>query len=405
MCFLTTRSMWTSCCGRRKEIWTRSFDIYLVLVNQMINCQWIGNYSGQTNGVAVVDLDEIDGHYVGYAYLVNANRALPTVAVTFTTIGTPNFFKLNLTPQVVHPRTGELLSITDAQSLYSGVTFAKSVTADINLVGNTLQVNWLADHGVTSTANLTKSLAGAPSDLQSRTMSWDQFKLRINVLAPRQFVFRGQAHPHRLRTYFHRTGRANLRRFLSDDIPALHRHLTARTKHVFNLLVPDENGAFFNLVQHHGYPTPLLDWTYSPYVAAYFAFRGIKSSDAAKAKPTDYARIFLFDKQRWAKDFPQLYQLTPNCLHFSLQEFLAIENERIVPQQGISGLTNVDDIESYVRANEVTQNTTYLTAIDVPHSERDIVMRELRMMGITAGSLFPGLDGACEELRERHFKI
>jgi hypothetical protein len=30
-------------------------------------------------------------------------------------------------------------------------------------------------------------------------------------------------------------------------------------------------------------------------------------------------------------------------------------------------------------------------------------MRELALMGITAGSLFPGLDGACEELRERLF--
>jgi len=26
-------------------------------------------------------------------------------------------------------------------------------------------------------------------------------------------------------------------------------------------------------------------------------------------------------------------------------------------------------------------------------------------MGITAGSLFPGLDGACEELRERFFEF
>jgi hypothetical protein len=30
-------------------------------------------------------------------------------------------------------------------------------------------------------------------------------------------------------------------------------------------------------------------------------------------------------------------------------------------------------------------------------------MRELALMGITAGALFPGLDGSCEELRERLF--
>jgi hypothetical protein len=30
-------------------------------------------------------------------------------------------------------------------------------------------------------------------------------------------------------------------------------------------------------------------------------------------------------------------------------------------------------------------------------------MQELSFMGITAGSLFPGLDGACEGLREKMF--
>ena len=33
------------------------------------------------------------------------------------------------------------------------------------------------------------------------------------------------------------------------------------------------------------------------------------------------------------------------------------------------------------------------------------VMTERRLMGITAGSLFPGLDGACEELKEKLFSV
>ena len=62
----------------------------------------------------------------------------------------------------------------------------------------------------------------------------------------------------------------------------------------------------------------------------------------------------------------------------------------------------MDDIESYIRYLE-TPDRQFLRIIDLPVNERPIIMRELSVMGITAGSLFPGLDGACEELRERLF--
>jgi hypothetical protein len=34
--------------------------------------------------------------------------------------------------------------------------------------------------------------------------------------------------------------------------------------------------------------------------------------------------------------------------HFSIAEFIAIDNERMIPQQSISAITNVDDIETYI---------------------------------------------------------
>jgi hypothetical protein len=45
----------------------------------------------------------------------------------------------------------------------------------------------------------------------------------------------------------------------------------------------------------------------------------------------------------------------------------------------------------------------YIEVFDLAAGKRQYIMDELALMGITAGALFPGLDGACESLRERNF--
>lgn len=52
---------------------------------------------------------------------------------------------------------------------------------------------------------------------------------------------------------------------------------------------------------------------------------------------------------------------------------------------------------------ELVHKKKYLEAFDLAASDRDYIMKELALMGVTAGALFPGLDGACESLKERNF--
>jgi hypothetical protein len=71
-----------------------------------------------------------------------------------------------------------------------------------------------------------------------------------------------------------------------------------------------------------------------------------------------------------------------------MTEFIAVENERMIPQQAVSMITNADDMERYIKSKE-TQEKKYLGAIDLPLSERRRVLSELGYMGITAGLWVP----------------
>jgi hypothetical protein len=372
-----------------------------------LNGQWLGKFTGSNNGYAIINIDDRGDHYEGVAYMHSDNTALPSTYAYFRTTDKSESSKLNKVPVYpINPTTKTVDSWENVKKYYGdNIVFSKHVDVEGNWNQESLKLNWKTDLGFEGYCELPKSSVDKPSEyIPKRIDGWNNYKKHVADMEPRKFIFRGQNGQRRLRTRFHRTGRANVNRFVNDDIPTLYRHLSARTHHIFNLKDPEENGAFYNLVQHHGYPTPLLDWTYSPYVAAFFAYRDITNLQALKAADNEKVRIFVFDKQQWENDFVKSFVLATSFLHLSVMDFVAINNERMIPQQAVSTVTNIDDIEAYIKSRE-TEHKKYLNIIDLPVKDRKEVMRELSYMGITAGSLFPGLDGACEELKERFFEV
>jgi hypothetical protein len=368
--------------------------------------QWIGKFEGTTAGDMILNVEELEDSYEAVAHLLPPDNKIPSVAASFKTPNKNSPFQL---------RTDQLYAFDPTSRFPEPWNKVKQHFPDMNFSSyadvsgswdqKSLTLDWKTDLGAIGHAVLERSRAEGPSDLEAKEMNWSEFKNHIETLKTRALIFRGQCKPWRLRTKFHRSGRSNLYRYRNEDIPQLHRHLSARTKHLFDLAIPDQFGSFCSMIQHHGYPTPMLDWSRSPYVAAFFAYRTVSAEVVAKAGPNDKVRIHVFEEQLWKTTFPQFPNMLFPGLHVSVIEFVALENERLIPQQGVSTVTNVDDVETYVQSCEPDRNAAYLTSYDLPIKERSKVMGELSYMGITAGSLFPGLDGACEELRERNFDL
>lgn len=365
--------------------------------------QWLGKYASNTTGNLLIDIDEVEGRFHGYAVIQPDQQGMPIIFTRFLTDNISNTQELTVNLFCLDPRSFDPADWKTVEHFFPGTTLAETATAKLHDGGDTLEVEWTSPVGTLGKASLPRTKAGEKSLLPPIAVkSWNEFKEYVDTLPRHHYAFRGQqSNEWKLRTSFHRTGRANLERYSLVDIPAVSKHLSAQTTHLFDLANNLQYGAFVSLIQHHGYPTPLLDWTHSPYVAAFFAYRGLQKG-VPDVDRSGSVRIFQFALQDWQK-IPQLLKLSPLPPHLSILDALAIENPRMLPQQAISTITNVDDIETYISEIEKVHGRTYLQAIDLPISERPKVAKDLAMMGINAGSLLPGLDGACEQLRERFF--
>lgn len=230
--------------------------------------------------------------------------------------------------------------------------------------------------------------------------SWVQFKQAINdqIKIDKRFIYRGHCDSSwALKTSLHRTGQwktpEDIKFYVEHIVPLVHESVAAWEGRKRNLADQFELAQFFAYLQHNGFPTPLLDWTYSPFIAAYFAFEGINHFEPQ----CDHVAVYTFDKDLWLRFYKQSYDYNDKDLHVSVLEPSFIGNPKQFLQQGVFIYTNLEDIESHVIQNQ-KGGTTFLRKYIMHCSERSSALRELRLMNITAMQLAPSIESVCKKV-------
>ncbi|EGQ9060276.1 FRG domain-containing protein [Vibrio parahaemolyticus] len=141
---------------------------------------------------------------------------------------------------------------------------------------------------------------------------------------------------------------------------------------------------FWAIGQHFGLATPLLDWSRSPFVAAFFALNGCEEDDNCVV----YA-LCEPDIERLRKN------KSPNQRGVRMINPLTHYNDRLVNQKGLFLFVPTHiDLESWVRSGE-EENWITMFKIVFPASIKNEVLAGLDNMNINMLSLFPDLHGSC----------
>ena len=141
--------------------------------------------------------------------------------------------------------------------------------------------------------------------------------------------------------------------------------------------------------QHYGLPTRLLDWSSSPYVAAFFSF---SDERACTSKFVSVWALDVQETQRCLKsqDLTIIKSPSSNNLRMRMQHGLFTRNvSNLVAWEELFRIANK-------RFRETPRYPLWFR-FDIPISESETAILDLEQMGIDFVKLFPGIEGLCKQ--------
>lgn len=230
----------------------------------------------------------------------------------------------------------------------------------------------------------------------------------------RHFLFRGQSNANW-------SLRPSLMRLLSPELekPQIERlelmakeHFAARVRNYLDdSLLPngpkDTTSAWWPLMQHYQAPTRLLDWTRSPYVAAYFAVRSWEDGAPGCIWIVDFDSInYVSQNVRLGKTSNPVDPTTmteaelPALVTFFESPLLT---DRMAAQQSWHSTCSNPALDHDVVISEMLEGeqTGVFWKLVIKGELKPEILHALYNMNINALTLFPGIEGLGHSIQEQ----